>query len=154
MGRIRSFAPLIIGAFSFLLLAGISVYLWRVWPSLPEEIPSHYNFAGAIDGRSGPGSLLLFLGIGWLVWLLITAVARFPRLWNVNIQITAENRQAVYWTVRMCLSLMQFWHGLLFSYVIFQSVAEQNLSPLFLPLAVVAILGSCVWMCLRLRRLR
>lgn len=57
--------------FGLLIVAGMAVFSVLVLPTLPAEIPIHWNLAGQADGTmsKGPGAfLMVFLGLG--VWLL------------------------------------------------------------------------------------
>ena len=64
----------IAGILAPLILLGTIVYILIIWHTLPEQIPTHYNFAGEIDGYGGRGSLLLMPIIGlaycfcWPLW--------------------------------------------------------------------------------------
>ncbi len=49
-------------ALSLLALAGTAVFLALYWRYMPEEIPTHFNAAGQIDGW-GPKSSILLLPI-------------------------------------------------------------------------------------------
>ena len=82
------------------ILLGTIVYILIVWHTLPEQIPTHYNFAGEIDGYGGRGSLLLMPIIGLVTDLTVAICGRFPKSWNTGARVTVLNRVRVYRLVR------------------------------------------------------
>ncbi|AFM02137.1 MULTISPECIES: SdpI family protein [Desulfitobacterium] len=57
-----------------LVIINIIVGIWA-YPQLPEQVPSHWNFAGQVDGYSGPfaGAFLLpliILGVYIIFWII------------------------------------------------------------------------------------
>lgn len=98
------------GIYSFLatilciiLLAGNIIYLIVVWSSLPEQIPGHYDFAGNVTRYDGRGTLLIVPVINVVLFILLSVVERFPKLWNTGVRITEENRVRVYRIIRNML---------------------------------------------------
>ena len=52
-----------------LLLIALTIIAWCVaWPNLPEEVPSHWNVSGEVDGHmSKMGGMILM----WQLWFYI-----------------------------------------------------------------------------------
>jgi|GEM_PF-224453 len=48
---------------------GTFLYLWSVWPSLPEKIPMHMNAAGVVDGWADktPGGFVMLMFSQWIM---------------------------------------------------------------------------------------
>ena len=90
----------IAGILAPLILLGSIVYILIIWHRLPEQIPTHYNFAGEIDGYGGRGTLLLMPVIGLVTDLTVAVCGRFPKSWNTGVRVTALNRARVYRLVR------------------------------------------------------
>ena len=66
--------------FGLLIVAGMAVYSLVVLPSLPAEIPIHWNLAGEPDGTMSKALgafLLVFVGTG--VWLLFVGLPHIDR---------------------------------------------------------------------------
>ena len=97
-----------------ILLASLVVVL-ILWRRLPEEIPTHYNAAGEIDGTGGRGTLLLMPVFGLVMDLVLALVARFPRSWNTGVRITVLNRTRVYRLVRDLMAELRLSTALLFA---------------------------------------
>ena len=51
----------VINVICVLLLAAATLFVLMRWQQLPEQIPTHYNFAGEVDGYGGKGSLILLM---------------------------------------------------------------------------------------------
>jgi|SRR5690625_573966 len=86
--RIRRAALLIVGA---TVLATLTRY-----PSLPEQIPVHYNLAGEVDDWGARWSVLVLAAIGAVLVIGLVWLSRYPRAFNYPRVITEENAQAVY----------------------------------------------------------
>lgn len=87
---------------------------WRV---LPEQIPSHYNFAGEIDGWSGRGMLFIMPAIGILVDITFIIVERFPQSWNTGVRLTVFNRVWVYRVLRDMMADLRLGMAVLFTFM-------------------------------------
>ena len=72
------------GFFLFVSLSLLSFLgVLAVYPQLPETIPTHWNFAGEIDGYSGKGALLLLGLLPLALSLLFQVVPKLdPRQGN------------------------------------------------------------------------
>ena len=97
-----------------ILLASIAIIL-ILWRRLPEEIPTHYNAAGEIDGYGGRGTLLLMPIIGLVTDLVVALVGRFPQSWNTGARVTVLNRARVYRLVRDLMADLRLSMALLFA---------------------------------------
>ena len=56
-------ADMIMEIAGLVLMIGASAGILIYWPSIPDKIPMHYNFAGEIDRWGGKGELLFLLAI-------------------------------------------------------------------------------------------
>ena len=111
-----------------LLLGSIAFILIR-WPHLPEQIPSHYNFAGEVDGYSGRGTLLLLPIIGLVTDLTVAIVGRFPKSWNTGVRVTLYNRVRVYRLLRDLMAELRVCMALFFGgFGVYQSLTPEHFS--------------------------
>ena len=117
----------VLGILSPALLLVTIVYLLIRLPFLPERIPSHYNFAGEIDGTSGRGMLLLMPIIGLVMDASLALVGRFPKSWNTGVRITLYNRVRVYRLVRDLLAELRLGMAILFAgFAVYQSLLPEH----------------------------
>ncbi len=105
----------IAGILSPVLLLGSIAYILILWHKLPEEIPTHYNMAGEIDGYGGRGTLLLMPIIGVVMDLTMALVCRFPQSWNTGVRVTVLNRARVYRLVRDLMADLRLSMALIFA---------------------------------------
>lgn len=59
---------------SALILGGAFLHLRYKLPSLPEQVPMHYNFAGQVDRYGSPTEIYYPLGLGLVLMLLLNGV--------------------------------------------------------------------------------
>ena len=119
----------ILGILSPALLLGTIVFILIRFPSLPERIPSHYNFAGEVDGYSGRGMLLMMPVFGLVMDAVVALVGRFPKSWNTGTRITLYNRVRVYRLVRDLMAELRLGGALFFAgFAIYQSLMPEHFS--------------------------
>ena len=104
----------IAGILAPVILLGSIAYILIIWHTLPEQIPTHYNAAGEIDGYGGRGTLLLMPIIGLVTDLVVALVGRFPQSWNTGTRINVLNRARVYRLVRDLMADLRVAMALLF----------------------------------------
>lgn len=136
------------------LLLGTAVYLMIVWSRLPDKIPAHYNAAGAVDRWGNTGELPVILAIGWMAYLGMTAVGRFPQIWNTGVPVTPENKEAVYRTLQTMLSTLKLLLTAVFSFLTVNSSLSRNLPAWFLPAFLTLVFGSILFFTIKLVRTR
>ena len=78
-------------------------------PQLPDLLPSHYNFAGELDGWSGKASAAFFPAIiGFILLAILGPIQFFPKLWNNTQGVPAYKLPRVIRSTRTGLCLMLF----------------------------------------------
>ena len=126
----------IITAALLLLMFG---YLISIWSSIPDIIPSHYDFAGEANAWSGKSSILIMPLVGAGLYLIITILSFFPQVWNTPVRITEKNYLFVYQNIRSLVSYTKLVLVVVFSYVTFKTANSQPLDSLFLPIFLCAM---------------
>ena len=137
---------------SLLVLAGTAGFLLLSWRRIPGRIPMHYNFAGEIDRWGGKWELLALYGLGWLVFLLLTAAGRPPGGWNTGVTITPENRERVCALLGHLLSTLKALICILFAWCVVWPTTARPLPVWFLPAALGAVSGDLIYWFVRVFR--
>lgn len=137
-----------------LMLSGTVIFLMLYWDKIPDMIPGHYNFAGEIDSMSGKGSLIGLIAVGWGLFLGITLIEKFPQAWNTGVQVTEENKERVYRTLKNFIEAIKFLVVLLFSYMTLCSVNGDALSPYFTPGMLIVWIGLFIVFLYRLVKVK
>ncbi len=107
----------ILGIASPLIFAGVFIFLALRWRYLPEQIPTHYNFAGEVDGYGSRTTLLILPLIGFVTDIAIAITSRFPQSWNAGVKITVFNRVGVYRVLRDFLAETRLGCALMFAFI-------------------------------------
>lgn len=136
-------------AVCLLVLTGV------LYSKAPDTVPSHFNFAGEIDGWSGK-EVYWILAVVFLVMMIICASAAYNRkLVNLPIRL----KEAVFYRQiglisRMC-RIMTLVSGVIWLSVLLAMSADiVGLSPevavSFIPMAVVLMLGVVLFYTLKI----
>lgn len=137
------------------ILLGSLVYILIVWHTLPEQIPTHYNAAGQIDGYGGRSTLLLMPIIGLVTDLVTALTARFPKSWSTGVRVTVLNRVRVYRLVRDLIAELRLTMALFFgAYAIYHATMPEHFSGLVVIGAMLLILLPLLRYFIRLSRAR
>ncbi len=135
-------------------LLGVTLYAAFRWSAIPEKIPTHFNAAGEIDAFGGKEALLVPLVIAWVLYGLLSLVEAIPAVWNTGVEVTPENREAVFRIIKTMQSLLKAEIAMWFSYLILCSALCRGLSAFALPLGLFLIFGTLLWSLFRLYRTR
>lgn len=150
----NSLADIIMEVLGLVMLIGTPLYLVIRWPSIPDKLPMHYNFAGEIDRWGGKGEILFLVVMVWILYLMISLVEHFPSVWNTGVQVTPENRMRVYRTLKYMVKTLKLAMTLVFTFLIFNTVAGIPLPEWFTVVYVILIIGDLAFWLIRLYRVR
>ena len=145
----------IAGILAPLILLGAIVYILAVWHTLPEKVPTHYNFAGEIDGYGGRGSLLLMPVIGLATDLTVAVCGRFPKSWSTGVRVTVLNRVRVYRVLRDMMADLRLSCALAFAgFAVYQASLPEHFSGNVTGIMLILIFAPIVRYFIRLARAR
>lgn len=148
----NSAADIIMEVLGLIMLIGTPLYLFISWPSIPDKLPMHYNFAGEIDRWGGKGEILFIVVMSWILYLMISLVECFPSVWNTGVQVTPENRVRVYRILKYMVKTLKFAMTLVFTFLIFNTVAGTPLPGWFTLVYLILIIGDLAFWLIRLYR--
>jgi len=131
-------------------LIGSLVYLLTTWDRIPDEIPGHYNAMGEIDRMTSKRSLIALPVITWIMYAGMTAIAKFPQIWNIGITVTEANKEKVYRVLKDMLGTNKVIVVATFTYLTVHSALAKPLSALFLPLFLSILFGSLLFFFIKL----
>lgn len=126
----------------------INIYLLlKYYKALPNVIPTHFSGAGAPDGYGNKSSILILTGINFIMYIFLTTLSRFPRVYNYLKPITKENAEYQYKCARQLIIIIKAEFAIIFTYVGWNSIkiALEKVSGLgiwFLPIILVVIFGT------------
>jgi hypothetical protein len=105
----------IVGILAPLLYAGVFLLIALRWRYLPEQIPTHFDMTGNVNGWGSRWTLAVLPAVGLVSDLSMAVALRFPRTWNTGVKITVFNRARVYRLVRDLIADLRLCFALLFS---------------------------------------
>ncbi len=93
------------------------VYLFKAWPSLPDEVPTHFNAAGVPDDWGSKSSLLILPIVVLVMYAGLTILSRFPHTFNFPVKITETNATRQYALAKSLLSFVKLDVLAIFLYI-------------------------------------
>lgn len=102
---------------SILGLLAMVYLLARYWPGLPQRIPIHFGVSGQPDGWGDKSGLFSSIVIGMAVYLGMTALYKYPHLYNYLFEITEDNAGIQYRLARSMVSWLKTTMILIFAYI-------------------------------------
>ena len=128
-------------------VAFVFIYLSATWTGLPDKVPTHFNFAGTPDHWGSKYSLLLLLGVTFVLYVGLSILSRFPHIYNYAFAITDENRQRQYLLARQLVTALKAELVCVFIFMTWQTigVARGNAGDLtvwFTPVFLVIVFGT------------
>jgi uncharacterized membrane protein len=133
---------IIIEASALVILLSTFAYVITNWNTIPEQIPSHFNFQGQIDSWSSKNFVFFPVLVSLFLYLLLTVVSFFPSMWNMPVKITEENMEQAYHYTRNMITILKLELVSVFAYITIQTSKAQVLSPYFLPVFLTVIFGT------------
>lgn len=154
MFRYRSIFSFLLNWMCLLILIGSAIYLAFTWNNIPSKIPAHYNAAGEIDRWGNKIELLILPAIGWIVYIGLSIVERFPQTWNTGVTVTAENRDRIYSVMANMLVTLKAITTSIFVFLTINSALAKPLSFWFLPITLILTFGAIIFYVIMLFRSR
>ena len=121
------------------ILLGTVAAVLIAWRHLPQQIPTHYDFAGNVNGYGGRGTLLVMPLIGLVADLTVALVERFPESWNTGVRITVFNRVRVYRLTRDLLADLRLCMALIFVLLPWQMLLHPGSMPGWITGVMIAL---------------
>ncbi|GAB1477243.1 DUF1648 domain-containing protein [Bacillota bacterium] len=136
------------------MLIGSVMYLALSWGSISDKIPGHYNVAGEIDRWGNKVELLILPLISWMMYIGLSAIERFPGIWNTGVTVTAENRDRIYGILANMLVTLKFLLSSVFVFLTINSALAKPLSIWFTPVVLILTFGTLIFFMVLLFRNR
>jgi hypothetical protein len=130
------------------------LFLWTVTVravfgshALPARIATHFDAAGQPDGWGTPAMLWMLPGIATIIYLLMSLVARYPSALHFPMRTQPVARRRLEVIALNMISWLNVEVVCLFAWIQYETVAfarrgQGTLSPVFLPLVLVAVFGT------------
>lgn len=123
---------------STVITLGMLIALACYFPSLTEKIPIHYGLSGIADAWGSKSTLLWFVGIQVVMFLVFAILSRYPQIHNYPVKVTEENREELFKLSQTCLAHLSLCLSLIFGYVFVMMLIGSN--SLLLPMVLIFFL--------------
>lgn len=126
------------------------VFAIVAYSSLPETIPTHFDFSGAVNGYGGKGMLFLLPSISFVLYIGMYLLNRRPDIFNYPQKITEENAATMYSIATKMIRVINFIISVVFLAIEFISIdaASSNSSTIgawVIMLLIIVIFAPVVW---------
>ena len=116
LGKPQRVYHIVFGILSPLLQIALIVWLACIFRTLPDKVPTHYDFAGNVTGTGGKGTLWVVVLFGLVNDIGMWGVQFLPRsTMNTGVRMTTRNREYVYGCVKDLLVDMRLGLSVLFA---------------------------------------
>lgn len=97
LGKPERVYHIVFGILSPLLQIALIVWLACIFRTLPDKVPTHYDFSGNVTGTGGKGTLWIMPIFGLLNDIGMWGAQFLPRsAMNTGVRMTSRNREYVY----------------------------------------------------------
>lgn len=70
-------------------------FLAICWKTFPNEVPTHFSAVGVADEFGSKTSLFIEPAVMLGLFLLLAIVEHFPKIWNIPVEVTADNEEDI-----------------------------------------------------------
>ena len=109
----------IIDLLSVAVLILMIIYAIMSYSELPETIPSHFNAKGEVDGYSEKSMFWLLPTIGFVLFIGLYIINKYPHLHNYMINITEDNALKNYRLSTRIVRFTNLFIMLIFGFITF-----------------------------------
>lgn len=110
----RKLFDVIVDRKNWALLIAFWIYILFSYNSLPESIPTHYNFKGKIDAYGSKKMLFLLPIIASIISLAFHFLVKVPHVFNYIVSITEQNAKIQYQLANRMLRVLRLFITIIF----------------------------------------
>jgi uncharacterized membrane protein len=130
-------------------VAFVFIYLSATWTTLPDKVPTHFNFAGTPDQWGSKYTLLLLVGVTFVLYVGLSILSRFPHIYNYPFAITEKNRRQQYLLARQMMTTLKAELVCVFVFITWQTVSvargrAADLTGWFIPVFLGVVFGTII----------
>lgn len=145
---------IILNVLCLVIIISTILFLIITWSEIPDKIPMHYDFAGNINRWGSKTGIIVLPVITCILYIFITIIESFPKIWNTGVKVTEENRVCVYSTLLHLVSTMKFITVCVFTYLTMQTSTGFKISAWFLPIFLLTIFGDTFYWIRKLYKMK
>ena len=136
------------------LLVSIVLYLTINWSNIPDKVPMHYDWSGNIDRWGSRGEIVILPIMSWVMYLFLTGVEQFPRIWNTGVTVTVENQARVYRVLKYMIKTLKLIVVVDFVFMDACTLMGTGLPVWFTPVFLIITFGDLLFWIVKLVKVR
>ena len=150
---------IILEVISISALLTFLIFIFFIWPSVPQRIPDHFGWSGMPDSWGSKGMFPTMLYVTLFIFILFSIFSRFPRAINFPIQIN-EDKSKLHLQLRFSMILWLKAELVLFtSYLGIQGIRvalgqSDGLGSYFILILLVVLFGTSAIFIYRAHKLK
>lgn len=109
----------LLGIIGMVCLIILPIYFYS---ELPDIMPKHFNIHGQADSYGSKGVIWILPSIGFLIYIGMTLLNKFPHLFNYPTTVTNENVESLYKTGTRTVRIIKVIAILAFAYLNFRII--------------------------------
>ena len=94
----------------------------QFWGVLPDRIPIHFGLGGQPDALGDKVMIWMLPAVAAIIFVVLTAVSRYPHTFNYPVRITHENARRQYLLARSLLVWLKAEICWLFAFIVRQQI--------------------------------
>ena len=143
----------ILGAASLMLIIMLP---FNYYGQLPDIIPSHFNAMGMTDSYSSKSVIFILPSIGFILYMALHTLNRYPHIFNYPKPITPENAAKQYRAATKLVRMTNTIMILAFTFITYSTILaalnmQSGIPAVFIYIFIGGLIGSFVLYFLNLR---
>ena len=127
-----------------IVLAALVIFTIFAWKDIPDQIPTHYDFAGNPDAYGGKASALILPILAVVMYIIMTFTERFPKAWNTGVEVNERNMEFIYNEIKDMLVTIKLMITLLFAFISYFTLTMASLPVWLMPVFMVVIFAPII----------
>lgn len=117
---------------------------------LPDNIPTHFNFEGEVDGYGSKWTLFILPAAATITYIGLTILNKFPHIFNYIVEITEENAERQYTLSTKMIRTLKFGIVVLFVLISMMTISGAQseaipITPIILPAVMSLIIFPLIY---------
>lgn len=126
------------------------VYVAIRYSRIGDKIPTHFDLAGNPDAWGSKATIFILLAVTIGLYILMTVCVFFPKMWNVPVKVTEQNKGIITKYIINMVLLDKFLIVACFFYMLVCSMEGIALGLWFTIFMLVSILGVTFYYTIKL----
>ncbi len=139
---------------SFALLVGMIAYTAASWASVPEILPTHFDWQGVADRYGSKNEFLAVMLIPIAIFGVITLLEFFPKVWNMPVERESAAYPHVVELTHTLLLLTKIFLIVVFGSIMLGALQGRTLPIWLLPVLLAALAVIIIGYALAVKRAR